>query len=326
MDEELAAIAELHSPVIDPGSVVAESESPRVDGLLESLHPLSEEMALTSPRRLRVDTRYATSSRTSPLSSTIFGPSPDLDQYDDVVSMNYLSPVAFHLPRPRQNSFRESDTPSLTSSASRSSLNSYVPSSFLGSPPASPPLNAQVHMPESSHLAAITELQPHGERYRSVEDEEEHKSPVLFSPVSEHPYNDSASTITPHKILARMRSNSDALRRLRTGTPPVDTAQEPLPSSAPSSSGPLQLTRFFSGKSDKPDEDKQRKAEEKRRRKEDAKARTENLALELKRRAEERARKAENASVYSTRSDEKRHRKAAWEEDGAAYSGLATGF
>jgi len=84
------------------------------------------------------------------------------------------------------------------------------------------------------------------------------------------------------------------------------------------SSGKSDKISVMSGKADG-DSLKQRKKEEKLRKKEESRARMERLALELKLRSQKTT---DGASMHSARSDERRMRLAAWEEEGSMWGGM----
>lgn len=67
-------------------------------------------------------------------------------------------------------------------------------------------------------------------------------------------------------------------------------------------------------------EEKMRKAEAKKRKEAESRARLERLAEELKAKSEKK--KSDNVSVYTNKSDEKKRKASAWEEESGMYSGL----
>jgi hypothetical protein len=163
--DELAIVAKLHAPlIIDPvGEDVIEDA-----GLSKPTHSHHQTSRLERGN-LCVDTRLRRS-----IALTRNGPSPTLtseSDMDETGSKRAIRPTislpSFHLPNRARYSYRDSETPDLTS-ASRSSLTSSSSAisrnSILYTPPHSPSIASFIQTeisnpPSSHHLSAINELQ-----------------------------------------------------------------------------------------------------------------------------------------------------------------------
>lgn len=165
--DELAIIAELHAPlIIDP----IEQNVTEDDGLFKATHRPPQTSKLEHGA-LRVDTQI-----NPPAAIAWSGPSPTLTSESDrdesrnrKAIRSATSLPSFHLPnRARASWYRDRwpETPDLTST-SRSSLTSCSSAisrnSGLYTPPHSPPglsfVHAEISIPSSHHLSAISELE-----------------------------------------------------------------------------------------------------------------------------------------------------------------------
>lgn len=218
----------------------------------------------------------------------------------------------YHLPRPRlpqirTSSRRDSDTPSLTSSAS-----SLASSSRFSNVPATPISSPSIHSAHEfpSYLDIIEEnrredIEPSPGQNIDPSD--------LHSPVGPR------DGVLPSKHRPRVDSLSNTTTRERTRSPVLSESETVAPTS-PSSPGNFRkgnstssFGRFLPGSKDR-DGDKTRsnllksptremekalKAEDKQRQKEAAKVRKEKLARELKARSQAQSHAADRASISS---------------------------
>ncbi|KAJ4481981.1 hypothetical protein J3R30DRAFT_3285643 [Lentinula aciculospora] len=253
-----------------------------------------------------------------------------------------LSPSfpGFHIPQYRASAV--SETPSLTSSRSRSSYSSTSSHQL----PSTPGIITPAEYSDGPPLPVIVEKQSEGQEWSSNSSSEEISALRISPPnslvnswpkqksklqwkVSKSPRRD---TITeeprqPASPGPLSPSFSDTLSPVSPNSPRTPS---PLsPTSPPTKTSPFSLftkrekgsrssvsSSISSQVSQLPLDNKTMKAEEKRLKKEEAKARTERLAQQLKTRAKERARaEADNNSTISIERRKK--------EPGAMYGGIA---
>uniref|UniRef100_A0A0W0FUG0 Regulatory protein ral2 n=1 Tax=Moniliophthora roreri TaxID=221103 RepID=A0A0W0FUG0_MONRR len=257
----------------------------------------------------------------------------DLHSPDGHVDRVYLPPSpaypSFHLPlnqsrTPRVDtdghSHDTSDLPSLTSSTSRSSLNSSKRHSPLT--PATLVIPPEYTYSEPSPLSIIEEQGQeehywrHGEyrslsTQRSFSESEEHSLPKAWP--------------TKKSVIEWNYQTPPSLTTLDSQSPEPISPPASITSPTKSSSFSRLLRREKGGnfgnitQTKLPLDNKALKAEEKRRKKEEAKARTEKLAMDLKRRQEERKKAASDRLSVSSAERKKK-------EMATLYGGFAEGI
>ncbi|KAI0322010.1 hypothetical protein OF83DRAFT_80480 [Amylostereum chailletii] len=323
--DDLTSIGELLSPVIARESEFAalqEQETLPLDDALEArLHGRS------GLPRLLLETDNIIPPGPSPTSSKALS-----ETYDDIFDQEYLSisggssvynrssilsstPSSWH---------RDSDTPSLTSSTSRSSLSSY--SHF--SPPVSPGPASLVHAIDAGDPIP----------FLSTINEDGYPSKSRLSTISVMTKASALIAPTPEDI---KQMPSPETMRIKTASP-VETVvcgrASPTPSGSSSpfntvfgrTSGAVSGTgTSVSDKStmhsiavDAKTRKAQEKAELKKSKKEEARARKERLAAEFAAKAN-RNKETDGHSSYSNKSDQRKNRKAAWEEENTMYGGVS---
>ena len=394
-DSELAEMGDLLAPALEElelGADMAEHREQdfvpadeQVDPIIDSFVPSPPQQSRRGRGHLHLDTHtMPLPPRLSPSPLMLSSSSSESDHFDDQSGRNFLSPSSFYSPynsRPHRP-YRDSDTPSLLSSTSRSSLTSSTTrstnTSYLSSPPHSPSFamshvidfhsaNPHVVSPQMTgpNLAVIDELDndyynnrrtstssvesKHQLQFAHPDLDRELDSPVYYVEPTIHHSSAWIHTHTPNIENLRIQSRS-----------PVETITAPssqrnyLPTPEPQLSSPTtksgnsspSISRFFGGRSgagsDKPSkassrasvsskdskeeekmrkaEEKNRKAEAKKRKEAESRARLERLAEELKAKSEKK--KSDNVSVYTNKSDEKKRKASAWEEESGMYSGL----
>ncbi|KAA1469938.1 hypothetical protein DENSPDRAFT_652738 [Dentipellis sp. KUC8613] len=203
-DFETSAVAELHSPtVVNAQSLLAVQEKDSIPldddcntGRLQVADQTSKRTEHGQALQAHVQNDPMPSPRTLP---TSYGWSSDseLDHFDDrsrPIDSSFSGPSypSIRLTQPlNTNSHRDCDTPSLTSSTSRSSLCSSTPSRHsiqYNSPPLTPLLTTLPHAMEpyvASPLASISELPPGDRnRLRLSTSSMESKTAISFAPPS----------------------------------------------------------------------------------------------------------------------------------------------
>lgn len=333
-EHDLCAMAELMSPVIadrpDNFSEASEELGVALDDQLEALI----EPSINGLGNSAIEFPLYTPSSPSSNRNSVFYDS-DFDQPSDCDHLCPPKPTAypaFHLPRPRPRlaSAIDSDTPSLSSSTSFSSLGSISRSqSRRSSPPVSPAtLNTPIEYQSAGvpHLAIIEEryaedqdipyrlsmesvVRPNSltSRLASVHMEDplnHHDSPILkkrvplldhlkinsmsHSPALHSPAFSSNSSLTSPVTRHRVGSGVSFTHFLGGGAKGGKAEKGGDEHSFSSSSGTQKLTK---------QEEKQRKADEKKRRKAEARAKTQQLAMDLKEIASNRATALQHLSV-----------------------------
>lgn len=273
-DSELCAVADLMSPVVDVSSQFAEHQE-QLEAALDDEFDAFIEPSLHYGMDSSMRTSRANShSDSGPDSSLYPPPSPSSNrnsmysdsEFDHPSDTEIVYPPkpsaypAFHLPRPRLRhvSNRDSDTPSLTSSTSYSSLGSVSRSqSRRNSPPISPAslmTPIEYHSNSSPHLAIIEEryIEDQDFPHRVSADSSRSDNGIMFavpdvsptpSAKTEDTFRDlDRSTVKkrmPH--LEHLRLNASTPRRSRSQSPslrsPVHSSDSgtiaPQPSTAP---------------------------------------------------------------------------------------------
>ncbi|KAF7985589.1 hypothetical protein HWV62_3881 [Athelia sp. TMB] len=314
-DNELLEVAAIMSSTIANTRVCsADEQENNGDGLDDELDAFIEPYAYSA----RSGAAYAqvlgsfASAPSTPSMQSAYGDS-DPEHLDGEASQ--LTYPAFHLPRPRLGVFtRDSDTPSLSSSNSYSSLSSYGQPISRGSPPVSPAaLVTPIDIPSNgpAHLAIIEERISEDQgialRFEETRGEDTLKqrdvlllrrgvSPLAQLKLDEpnsHPYAMFASpapsaALEPHTAQPSQQAPSSPgsamkLARFISKGSKSSLKESQLPSVS------VQSVSSMSTVAPSKSELKQQKAEEKRRKKEEAKARTEQLALDLKAKAKHRS-------------------------------------
>ncbi|KZP33459.1 hypothetical protein FIBSPDRAFT_847384 [Athelia psychrophila] len=326
----MAAVAELMSSAVDDThSAYAEEQEKNSVGFGDELEDFTE------PYQQPFGS-FA-NAPASPSGRSMYDDS-DLEHSDAEATSSHLTYPAFHLPRPhREVVTRDSDTPSLSSSNSYSSLSSFG----RGSTPASPaalatPIDHPWPLTSGSHLAIIEERRSEEPRYE------------VMVVVPETPSEQ--GTLKQRDVLLLRRGalplvhlkldGHDNRSESRTGpTTPftaLDAHSPQPPMHSPSSAGSMNKLARFVGIVKKASKTSlkesqlhpvqstisttstvtQHKVDEKRRKKDEANAKTERLTLELKAKSQQRAIKEKRASMSSA---EKRH--AHWVDEPAAIFG-----
>lgn len=272
---ELFAMAELMSPaIVDAHDSYAEEQEQTGDGMDDELDAFIEPYLHTGVERPSSLPYLRPFSNPPPSSSrnSMYDES-DFEHSDSETPYSPRRPIypAFHLPSPRPGlAKRDSDTPSLSSSTSYSSLGSFSRSqSHRNSPPASPaslvmPLDCQAG--GSAHLAIIEERIAEDQKFshRISEESDAHAHAVTF--VVPEPYEEPKKDDTlrqrdmlllrrrlpqlePLKLTdstTRTRSRSPSLPRSPTSSIGSYTVS-PLPPkiTTPSSGSRVSLIRFM---------------------------------------------------------------------------------
>lgn len=344
-EQDLLELAEMLSPTVE----VDEADT------LYSLPEIAQHQPRSiSSHRISADSRITTTS-----SHSLASASSDDQRADYYGDSAYLSPSAssstsFHLPRQRQRYL--SDTPSLTTSDSYSTVSSpplsrassFQHQQIFSTPPLSPS-TSHIQSPVDPNIPGLDVIHEHGYSGSPNLDANVEKAlrmergATLHSPsegsFSEDDYTtweriaqedighlqirpDSPETIVPAAYTASFTSSDTTSSNARVRT------SSPVPQQKRTALARLfhKDTKSVDGLSD-PNasgfDSKMQKAEEKKRKKQLAKERTERLAQQFQERADAK-KSADGRSTKSSGGSSDKRRAVAWEEEtGGMYSGAS---